>query len=265
MIEDLLNTETATPSAFIAYVLIFFFAILFRYFVAAGIFYYYYYVWNSARFSEKRLSTRKLRKGQLKKEIIWSTKSSAIFAFAGAVTYWLWQKGWTAVYLDVQEFGYWYLPASLLIILLIHETYYYWVHRWMHHPRVFRVVHKVHHDSFTPTPWTAFSFHPWESFIEALILPLILLVVPVHLYVLGFYLLLMTVSSVVNHLGIEIYPESFQKSWFGRQFIGATHHHYHHEEFKTNYGLYFTFWDKLMGTESEKMESVPAEQEQRRH
>ena len=124
----------------------------------------------------------------------------------------------------------------------------------MHNPEIFRIVHKVHHDSFTPTPWTAFSFHPWESLIEALILPLILLVIPVNVYVLGLYLLLMTVSSVVNHLDIEIYPVAFQKSWLGKQFIGATHHHYHHSEYKTNYGLYFTFWDKLMGTESAKME-----------
>ncbi len=254
MIENTLNPDASTPSAFLIYIVIFFVAILFRYFVAAGIFYYYYYVWNSAKFSERRLSKRKLRKDQLKKEIVWSTKSSAIFALVGAGTYWLWQQGFTAVYLDVAEFGYWYLPVSLLIILLIHETYYYWVHRWMHNPKIFRIVHKVHHDSFTPTPWTAFSFHPWESLIEALILPLILLVIPVNVYVLGLYLLLMTVSSVVNHLDIEIYPLAFQKSWFGKQFIGATHHHYHHSEYMTNFGLYFTFWDKWMGTESTKME-----------
>ena len=65
----------------------------------------------------------------------------------------------------------------------------------------------------------------------------------------------MTVSSVVNHLDIEIYPLWFQKSRFGQQFIGATHHHHHHTEFLTNDGLYFTFWDKIMNTESRKMKS----------
>lgn len=130
-----MNPDVSTPSAFFIYIVIFFVAILFRYFVAAGIFYYYYYVWNSAKFSERRLSKRKLRKNQLKNEIIWSTKSSAIFALVGAGTYWLWQQGFTAVYVDIDKFGYWCLPVSLVIILLIHETYYYWVHRWMHHPK----------------------------------------------------------------------------------------------------------------------------------
>lgn len=249
-----MSLDANNPAAFLIYFLIFFIAILVRYFIAAGIFHSYYFRFNSDKFLEKRLSKKKLRKHQMRKEIIWSIKSSVIFAFAGAITYWLWQNGHTAIYLEMSQYGYWYLPVSLIIVLLLHETYYYWVHRWMHNPKIFRSVHKVHHESLTPTPWTAFSFHPWESILEAIILPIILIFIPVHIYVLGFYLLIMTLSSVINHLDIEIYPEAFQKSAFGKLFIGATHHHYHHEEFKTNYGLYFTFWDRLMNTESSKME-----------
>lgn len=250
-----LEIDTLSPGILLVYAAIFFIAILFRYFVAAGIFYYYYYIRNFRKYDKRRLSKKLANREQLKKEIYWSIKSSAIFALVGAGTYWLWLKGYTAVYLDPETYGYWYLPVSLVIIMLIHETYYYWVHRWMHHPKIFRIVHKVHHDSRIPTPWTAFSFHPWESLIEALILPLILIFLPVNAYVLGFYLLVMTISSVVNHLDIEVYPVWFQKSRFGKLFIGATHHHHHHTEFMTNYGLYFTFWDKLMATESRKMES----------
>ena len=246
--------EAESPIFFLAYILIFFLAILFRYFIAAGFFYYYYYILKREEFRSRRLSRRSPKRDQLKKEIIWSIKSSAIFAFFGALLYWLWQKDLTAIYLEINDYPLWYLPVSLLMILLLHETYYYWVHRWMHSPRVFRKVHKVHHDSHTPTPWTAFSFHPWESLLEALILPVLLLFIPVSIYVLGLYLVLMTVSSVVNHLDIEIYPVAFQKSKFGKLFIGATHHHHHHKEFLTNYGLYFTFWDKWMSTESKKME-----------
>ena len=247
--------DANSPDAFLLCILIFFVAILFRYFLAAGFFYYYYFVARSREFSTKRLSPRGVRKGQLKKEISWSIKSSAIFALVGAGAYWLWQNGLTAVYTDISAFSYWYLPISLMSILFLHETYYYWIHRWMHHPKIFRIVHKVHHDNLTPTPWTAFSFHPWECLLEAIILPVILLIVPVHPVVLGFYLLVMRVSSVVNHLDIEIYPERFQKSRLGKLVIGATHHHYHHSEFKTNYGLYFTFWDKWMHTESAKMDA----------
>jgi len=239
---------------FIGYILIFFAILLLRYFSTAGFFYAYYSRVKKNPSTQKILSQRPPKKEQVKKEIYWSIISSAIFAFFGALTYWLWLNNYTAIYVNPAEFGYWYLPLSLLIVLLVHETYYYWLHRAMHYPKIYKIVHKVHHQSLSTTPWTAFSFHPWESVLEALIVPVILLIIPINIYVLLFYLIFMTFSSVVNHLDIEIYPVWFRKSTFGKLWIDATHHHYHHKEFNTNYGLYFTFWDKLMGTESRKME-----------
>lgn len=134
--------------------------------------------------------------------------------------------------------------------MFIHETYYYWIHRLMHHPKLYKIVHKVHHDSFIPSPWTAFSFHPIEAVLEALILPLMLFIIPVHYYTLLSYLMIMTISSVINHLNVEIYPEGFEKNKLGKWLIGATHHSLHHSQFRYNFGLYFTFWDKWTGTES---------------
>lgn len=239
---------------FIGYVFVFFAILLIRYFATAGIFYAYYLKIKTNPTTTKILSRRPAHKKHVKKEIYWSIVSSAIFAFFGAITYWLWLHDLTAIYLTPSEYGYWYLPLSLMIVLVVHETYYYWLHRAMHHPNIFKLVHRVHHQSISTTPWTAFSFHPWESILEALIVPIILVFIPVNIYVLLFYLIFMTFSSVINHLDIEIYPASFRKSWFGKLWIDATHHHFHHKEFHTNYGLYFTFWDKFMGTESSKME-----------
>lgn len=246
-------SDVNSPGGFLLYILIFFLAILFRYFLAAGTFYLYFYVLKSENYRQQRLSSKEVDQNQIKKEMFWSIISSAVFAVAGAFAFWLWQSGYTAVYLDIEKYGLWYLPVSLALAMFIHETYYYWVHRWMHHPRVFRIVHKTHHDSLSPTPWTAFAFHPWECLLEALILPLILMIIPMHPLVISIHLMIMTVSSVINHLDIEIYPKGVQKHPVGRLLIGATHHHLHHKEFRTNYGLYFTFWDKWMGTESEKM------------
>jgi Delta7-sterol 5-desaturase len=144
----------------------------------------------------------------------------------------------------------WWAPLSLAVAMLAHETYYYWLHRWMHQPRIFRIVHKVHHDSNITSPWTAFSFHPLEGVLQAVFLPLLLMVLPMHLYVIILQLTIMTLSSVINHLDIEIYPKRFYKHFLGKWLIGATHHSLHHKQFKYNYGLYFTFWDKWKGTES---------------
>jgi sterol desaturase/sphingolipid hydroxylase (fatty acid hydroxylase superfamily) len=173
-----------------------------------------------------------------------------IFAVVGAASVVLWQQGWLKVYTELQTYPVWWLPVSLALAMLLHETYYYWVHRWMHHPRVFRLVHKVHHDSHVTSPWTAFSFHPLEGLLQAIFLPLLLLFMPMHLYVLIIQLTLMTLSSVVNHLDIEIYPKQFHKHVIGRWLIGATHHSLHHKQYKYNFGLYFTYWDKWKHTES---------------
>lgn len=238
---------------FTLYIFVFFVILLVRYFLTAGFFYVFYLQVKNKNKNYRILSQRPPKKNQVRQEIYWSIISSVIFAFFGAFTYWLYLQNQTAVYLDAKKYGWWYLPVSLLIVLLIHETYYYWLHRAMHFPKIYKAVHKVHHNSLSSTPWTAFSFHPWESILEALIVPLILIFIPVHIYVLLFYLVFMTFSSVINHLDIEVYPEHFRKSRFGKLWIDATHHHLHHKEFKTNYGLYFTFWDKMMGTESRKM------------
>ena len=59
----------------------------------------------------------------------------------------------------------------------------------------------------------------------------------------------MTFSSVINHLNIEIYPKN-SNNILTKWVIGATHHSLHHKQFKYNFGLYFTFWDKIEKTES---------------
>ena len=66
----------------------------------------------------------------------------------------------------------------------------------------------------------------------------------------------MTVSATINHLDIEIYPSNFEKHWLGAWIVGATHHSLHHSKFVENYGLYFTFWDKWMKTESPEYEKL---------
>lgn len=242
--------DISQPFYLIMAFLLFFVVIIGRYLLIAGLFYSIFYLWYPDKWKKKKIVTRPYKPGQLRDEIGWSTLTSIIFALAGVITIWLWQHGHTRVYTDTARYGWWYLPVSLLLSMLVHETYYYWLHRLMHHPSVFRLVHKVHHDSNTTSPFTAFSFHPLEGLIQAIILPLTLVVLPMHPYVILVQLTLMTFSSVINHLNIEIFPDNFYKHTVGKWMIGATHHSLHHKQFKYNFGLYFTFWDKINHTES---------------
>ena len=231
------------------FTLIFFIIITGRYFLIAGLFYFIFYVWFPKKWTERKINKKEYKAGQLKKEIKWSMITALLFSVTGTITVILWQKGYTKVYTETDLYGWWYLPVSLIIFMLLHETYYYWLHRWMHQPAIFKRVHKVHHDSNIASPFTAFSFHPVEGLLQAISLPIMLMVLPMHYYVIIIQLTIMTFSSVINHLDIEIYPKGSHNFW-GKWVIGATHHSLHHKQFKYNYGLYFTFWDKIKKTES---------------
>ena len=242
--------DFATSYWFVILTLIFFIIITGRYFLFAGIFYLIFYVWFYEKWKIRKINTRNYKPNQFKTEIKWSIVTSLLFSIAGTVTVILWQKGYTKVYTNLNLHGWWYLPMSLIIFMLCHETYYYWLHRWMHRPAVFKIVHKVHHDSNISSPFTAFSFHPLEGLLQAIFLPAMLMILPMHYYVIIIQLTIMTISSVINHLDIEIYSKKFNDHFFGKWIIGATHHSLHHKQFKYNYGLYFTFWDKIKKTES---------------
>lgn len=186
----------------------------------------------------------KVREGQIRTEIRYAFQSSCVFTAMAAATLFAWHMGWTNLYSRMDEYPLWYYLLSGVIIVLGYETYYYWLHRWMHQPQVFKHIHKVHHRSIQPTVFTSFSFHPLEALLQFAYFPVILIVVPVHYSMLLAVLTLFTISALINHSGQEIYGNANVR----RHIIGAGHHEVHHKSFHHNYGLFFTWWDQWMGT-----------------
>ena len=203
------------------------------------------------------LLTRHVRPGlydgqapQIGREIRWSLYSAAIYGVPAGVVAWGWQNlGWTKMYADVSAYPIWWMPASVFAYLLAHDTWFYWTHRWMHRPRVFRIAHAVHHDSRPPTAWAAMSFHPVEALTGAIVVPLLVFLIPIHVAMLGLVLTIMTVMGVTNHMGWEIFPRWLVHGPFGKWLITASHHQRHHSHYRCNYGLYFRLWDRLCGTD----------------
>ncbi len=205
-------------------------------------------VWGENKFADRKIQNKNPNPKIVRREILWSVASATIFAASGALGFFFWQNGQIEIYTDPFQYGLGYLVFSFAALMFLHDTYFYWMHRLVHHPRLFKHIHQVHHDSMIPTPWAAFSFHPYEAVLEAFILPVLLLFFPVHLGVLGLFLATMTILGVVNHLGYEFYPKGFDQSPLTSWVISATNHDLHHQRFKGNYGLYFTVWDRWMGT-----------------
>lgn len=154
----------------------------------------------------------------------------------------------TKFYMDIHEYGMTWFVLAFPIMALIHDTYFYWMHRLIHHPAIFKWVHLVHHKSTNPSPFAAYAFHPLEAILEAGIFVVFVLTIPVNKFHLIFFFLFQIVYNVYGHCGWELYPKGFNKHWFGKWINTSVNHNQHHQYFKGNYGLYFLFWDRMMGT-----------------
>ena len=177
-------------------------------------------------------------------------RSAAIYGVPAGVVAWGWQeKGWTKIYTDSEAYPLWWIPASVLTYLLLHDAWFYWTHRLMHVPWIYRRAHAVHHASHPPTAWAAMSFHPWETLTGAVVIPVLVLTIPIHVGALVAVLTVMTVMGITNHMGWEMFPKSLVRGRAGQWLITASHHQLHHQRNKCNYGLYFRYWDRLCGTD----------------
>jgi sterol desaturase/sphingolipid hydroxylase (fatty acid hydroxylase superfamily) len=139
------------------------FAIFFRYLVFAGLAFLLFYRFGHTFFRHLKIQNRTAEQRHMLAEILHSGYSALIFGLIGVGLYFMRTAGYTEIYTDWNAYGAWYIPISFLLLLVLHDTYFYWVHRLMHHPRLFNRLHRVHHQSFNPTPWASLSFHPLEA------------------------------------------------------------------------------------------------------
>lgn len=202
----------------------------------------------------RRLAHRKIQDkgpapGQISREIRYSLMAVAIMSLWGLVIYFGNQAGIMTVYTEIADYGWAYLVFSLALSLLAHDAWFYWTHRLMHHPRLYRPFHRLHHRSRTPTPWTAYAFAPLEAVVNGAFVPVFVLFVPTHPVVLGLFMIHMIARNVIGHSGYELFPRATVDSWWLKWLTAVTHHDLHHADMRYNFGLYFSWWDKLMGTE----------------
>src|SRR5688572_22800471 len=115
--------DLSHPLWFFVAVAVVFAVVIGRYLLIAGLFYSFFYLWRPTQWQQRKINERSYKKGQFKKEVFWSTVTALIFAFSGAITALLWQQGFTKVYLDVHDYPLWWLPLSLAVAMLVHETY----------------------------------------------------------------------------------------------------------------------------------------------
>lgn len=196
----------------------------------------------------RKISPRDPAPGQIRREVWQSLRSIAIWGAINVGVIYATSRGWTRFYRSIDEYGWGWFALSFVLMIVAHDAYFYWTHRLMHHPKLYRLVHRDHHLSTSPTVWGSYAFGPLEAIVQAGICPLVVLTMPVHPAAYAAFMVSQIGFTVVGHCGHEVFPRWFVMAPIPLLFNTVTQHTLHHEKFKACFGLYFNTWDRIMGT-----------------
>jgi len=226
-----------------------------RYCLFAGIAWILAYRLFRNRWFHRKVIARFPLASDVRREVGYSLLTLIIFGIVGAGTAAAAGSGYTQMYWNISDYGLVWFFGSIVCAIFLHDAYFYWTHRLMHHRRIFRTFHRVHHLSNNPSPWAAYSFAPAEAVVEAGIFPLVALLVPIHPAAFGLFMLWQIFFNVLGHTGFEFHPKWLMNTPLRFILNTPTNHVMHHEKMRGNYGLYFNIWDRLMGTNHPDYES----------
>ena len=180
--------------------------------------------------------------GQVRDNIFWSLGSGVFFWTAYEVLmFWAMANGWVPVLLWVDN-PFWFVLLFLLTPIWI-SFHFYWTHRLLHWPPLYKLAHGLHHRNINVGPWSGLSMHPLEHllFFSSI---LIHLVVPAHPLHILFHMQHQSLTAATSHTGFENLLVKEEKSLA----LGTFHHQLHHRYFEVNYGNLQMPWDKWFGS-----------------
>jgi sterol desaturase/sphingolipid hydroxylase (fatty acid hydroxylase superfamily) len=220
------------------------------YFALVGLTFLAIWKLGERRFRGRRIQEKKRVDGkQLRHEVKYTLVTLAIGTLNAVVITLLYQAGLTALSNDPTEWSWPTLALGFVGLIVFNDAWFYWWHRFLHRPGVFKYAHAVHHKSVDVNPFSSYSFHAIEAFIlGAWSIPL-LVFIPLYIPVLVALQVVGLVNNIVAHLGYEFMPRWFIRVPPFKWMTTSTFHNLHHTRFNGNYALFFRFWDRLLGTE----------------
>lgn len=214
------------------------------------------WTWKGKAWKHRRTQSKELRSKQFTREILYSLSTIFLFSLVGTSLFLAKSVGLLVIYDDPMEYGLLYLLISPIVLIVLHDAYFYWSHRFLHLKPVFRIAHAVHHKSTSPSPWATYAFHPLEALTVAAFYPVTLAIIPFHPFVLLGFVTFMILRNIWGHLGYELLPRSFVSNKWLNWNTSTTHHDLHHSSTHANFGLYFTWWDRWMDTEHPEYQEI---------
>lgn len=230
-----------------------------RYLITAGLMSLIMWAFWRAHFAARKIQPREAAPEDVRREVLASLRTAIIFSCVGLCMHLAHKAGWLTVYEDFSVKGQLYFAVTLAAMILAQDAYFYWTHRAMHHPRLFRTFHRTHHKSKIPTPWAAYAFDAPEALVVVAFVPLWAALVPKHDLALFTFVTWQIVRNVMGHAGVSLLPWSETIARRNGWWNTTVHHDLHHRHRRGNYGLYFTWWDRWMGTEHADTHALAAD------
>jgi lathosterol oxidase len=154
---------------------------------------------------------------------------------------WLMANG----YIPTTTFGespVWFV-ALFILIPIWSAFHFYWVHRLLHEPFMYKRFHALHHRNINIGPWSGLSMHPVEHFLyfTTVLIHCVVASHPVHLIN---HLIYQAPGAAMTHTGYEDLLIRDKR----RLALGTFYHQLHHRFFECNYGNQEMPWDRWFGT-----------------
>jgi len=187
---------------------------------------------------------------QLALEFLISLRSIALFAVSAVVQSLLSRAGAYPLSHWARGAGPVWFWISVGSMILGHDAFYYWTHRAMHRAAGCRWLHVRHHRSHNPSPFTAYSLSLGEAALMVSFVVLWPFIVPTTFAAIAVFIVHQIARNTLAHSGYELMPATATGKPLFDFLTTTTHHDLHHAEPGSNFGVYFTWWDRWMGTEN---------------
>ncbi|KAK2794937.1 c-5 sterol desaturase [Onygenales sp. PD_12] len=207
---------------------------LFVYFVFASISYVFV-------FDKNTFNHPKYLKNQIRHEIKQTSKSLPVMAVFTAPLFLLEVRGYGKMYDSFDDAPFpLYNYLQFPIFILFTDFFIYWIHRGLHHPLVYKHLHKPHHKWIMPTPYASHAFHPLDGYAQSIPYHLFPFLLPLQKFAYVFLFIFINVWTILIHDGEYVANSPIIN--------GAACHTMHHLYFNFNYGQFTTLWDRLGGS-----------------
>lgn len=219
-------------------------------FLVVGAWHLYFYIFK-AQGTDLKYTDRPLAKNnsvflfgdQVRDNMFWTFASAVpIWTAYEVVILWAYANGFVP-FINWETNPVWFV-GLLLLIPLIHDIHFYWIHRLIHWRPLYESVHHLHHRNVNIGPWSGVSMHPVEHvlYFSGILLYWLVAAHPIHAI---FHIQRAAIAPAQGHSGFDRIKLGGDRSVA----VGTYFHYLHHQNFECNYsGDGMTVFDKIFGT-----------------